>query len=177
MAEGGETKEGDKVPSLPASFLKDYSDALRGRVIFFVPFYGAFIAFLVSKSDYIVNGVFTLKIFCLTTFAAGMGYAAFLSETVWLIDSLRLIALTHGQPVGPSLAALLPEKEREAVIRSISVAIKRIGIEYKLFRWMMWLLYITSVVIVWDLFFAQSFIGLLTSVIIRWLPAFLKMFS
>jgi hypothetical protein len=40
---------------LVASF-KDIGDIIRTKTLFFVPFFGAFVVFLLSKSDFILSG-------------------------------------------------------------------------------------------------------------------------
>ena len=81
------TDRDERDRTIKLQFLKDCADMLRGRVLFFMPFFAAFVAFLVSKSDYVVNAAgWSVKLVCMITFLAGVGYAAFISETIWLID-------------------------------------------------------------------------------------------
>jgi hypothetical protein len=140
-----------------SQFLKDCAEMLRGRVIFFIPFFGAFVAFMVAKSDYILAASFTVKAACLITFAAGIAYAAFLSETIWLVDALRFATASKKQS-----PETFTEPDRAALKEGVAVLSKRLGIEYNLFRWMMWFLYMVSFVVIWDLFFSKGFLALLT---------------
>jgi len=134
------------------TFLKDWADSIRGRAIFFLPFFAAFIAFMVTKSDYLLNtSNYFLVGTCLVTFACGIAYVGFITETLWLLDSLRFLASAQHH----SEQGFMSDKDVHAYKETSAVLIKRLGIEYKLFRWMMWLLYFAVVQIIYDLFFMK----------------------
>ena|ERR1700682_4310055 len=145
-----------------SQFLKDCAEMLRGRAIFFVPFFGAFVAFMVAKSDYILGASFTVKVACLITFAVGIAYAAFLSETIWLVDALRFTTASKNNS-----PETFTEPDRAAMKEGVTVLSKRLSIEYKLFRWMMWFLYMVSFVVVWDLFFSKGFLAFLAIIALK----------
>ena len=59
--------------SVDLSYLKDLGDMVRARNLFFVPFFGVFLAFIVTQSKYIIEGnpIIQLLIFVRLCWALG----------------------------------------------------------------------------------------------------------
>ena len=52
----------NKLSDFDASFLKDLADIIKNKTLFFIPFFGAFLAFLFAKTDYIKSANFIIWI-------------------------------------------------------------------------------------------------------------------
>jgi hypothetical protein len=48
-------------PTVDHSFLKDLGDMVKARNLFFVPFFGALLAFVVTQSKYIIDANIVVK--------------------------------------------------------------------------------------------------------------------
>ena len=44
------------------SFIRDFVNIIKNKMLFFFPFFGAFLAFVFTKSDYITNSNWTVKL-------------------------------------------------------------------------------------------------------------------
>ena len=60
----------NKLSDFDASFLKDLADIIKNKTLFFIPFFGAFLAFLFAKTDYIKSANFIIWIAIILLFLA-----------------------------------------------------------------------------------------------------------
>jgi hypothetical protein len=93
-----------QLPPFDPSVLKDLSDMVKARNIFFVPFFGVFLAFLVAQSKYIISTNGCAQILIASTFICGTIYAYVVSNYLWILETLRFMyhaQSAEGQPFTP----------------------------------------------------------------------------
>lgn len=74
---------------LDVTFLRDIADIIKNRTLFFLPFFGAFIAFLFSKSDYIRGANPAIWVICIALFFVCIKYIRSASTLLWVLEGMR----------------------------------------------------------------------------------------
>ena len=59
-----------KLPDL--TFVKEMIDIIKNKLLFFMPFFGAFLAFLLTRHEYVIGANWIIKILCIVTLGAGL---------------------------------------------------------------------------------------------------------
>src|SRR5260370_34885569 len=108
-----ETPEESNFPGL--SFLRDYSDIIKNKMLFFFPFYGAFLALLFSKSEYVMQASPTVWILCAATFFAGIFYAYQVSQTLWALEHVRLVTILSKTNPNGFISSITDDQKRAVV--------------------------------------------------------------
>jgi hypothetical protein len=137
-------------PDYDASFLHDIADIVKNKTLFFIPFFGAYLAFLFAKSDYIKEANFVIWIFLGAIFLAGVRYIHLVSQLLWAAESSRL-ALRFRQ-LG---YALTTEEEKKALQDVMALIPKMVAAEDWWFRRIMFLMYIGTFTVLIDIFLGK----------------------
>lgn len=133
------------------SFLKDMSDIVRARILFFIPFFLAFLTFLLNKKDYLIGASPFIKIIAVVTIILSLVYTNQVIQTLSLIEATRLFfGIKHANE---DFDAQLSSDDRDASAKMISVAPKAFALEARLFRWIMYLFYFDLTIVLIDLYF------------------------
>jgi hypothetical protein len=74
-----------------ASFLKDLADIIKNKTLFFIPFFGALLAFLFTKADYIKGSDAVVWVLLTALLGASLRYIQLVSQLLWVIESLRFV--------------------------------------------------------------------------------------
>src|SRR6266852_6150008 len=74
-----------------ASFLRDIADMVKNKTLFFIPFFGAYLAFIFGKSDYIKQANFIIWFVCAAIFLMSVRYISLVSDLLWAVESSRII--------------------------------------------------------------------------------------
>jgi hypothetical protein len=120
------------------SMAKDIGEILRTRILIFIPFFGAFLAFLFSKSDYLQGTIWLTKLWCLAVFGLGAVYAQTVASLLSAMEQIRMIAnIYDGFDV-------MPEKDRQDLSVIVGQIPKAYAFQEKLFSWTMYVLYLTG---------------------------------
>jgi hypothetical protein len=127
---------------------RDIVDIIKNKLLFFFPFFGAFLVFLFNKSDYISSAGLSVKLLCGISFLAGIFYAAVVCEILWVIESTRL-AFTFANKDLPSISV----EDRKNIIEVATRIPKMVAFENKLFRWTMYILWLTGFTTLVDIYF------------------------
>jgi hypothetical protein len=72
-------------------FFKDMGEFVRARNLFFIPFYGAFLAFIMTQSAYIINANPLVQLLIAITFLGSVYYANIVSKYLWSLEMLRFL--------------------------------------------------------------------------------------
>ena len=64
------------------AFIKDFVDIIKNTMLFFFPFFGAFLAFLFAKSDHVISANWAVKLLCTASFFVGIWYAYYVSQAL-----------------------------------------------------------------------------------------------
>ena len=136
------------------SFLRDFADIIKNKMLFFFPFYGAFLALLFSKSEYVMHATFAVWVLCTATFFAGISYAYQVSQTLWALEHVRLITvLNKANPKG--IISSMTEDDKKAVGEIFQKLMPMVSFEDKLFRRTMLLIYFTAIAVLGDIYFGK----------------------
>jgi hypothetical protein len=149
------------------SFIKDFVDIIKNKMLFFFPFYGAFLAFLFAKSDYIMGASWAIKLLCGASFFVGIWYAYNISQALWILESTMLIFTLQKTTKG-ALFSDLTDDQREALREALSKIGPIFGFEDKLFRQTMFLLYLTAASVLFDIYFGK-FVQEWTTTFAHWI--------
>ena len=148
-----DTKKERKV-SDHGAYINDLVDIIKNKLLFYFPFFGAFLAFLVAKSDYVLNANWFIKALCASSFLAGIAYAYIVSDALWLLERVRLIFTLEKVSDGV-LFASSTEEQKTAVIEALRKFGRIYSFEDKLFRKTMYLLWLTAGSILFDIYFGK----------------------
>jgi hypothetical protein len=138
------------------SFIKDFVDIIKNKMLFFFPFFGAFLAFLFAKSDYIMSASWAVKLLCAASFFIGILYAYNVSQALWILESTRLVFTLQKTTKG-AFFPNLTDDERKTLREVLSKIGPIFGFEDKLFRRTMFLLYLTAASVLFDIYFGKFF--------------------
>src|SRR5258705_8165349 len=73
------------------SFLKDLADIIKNKTLFFIPFFGALLAFLFTKAEYIKGSNAVIWVLLVVLLGASLRYIQIVSRLLWVIESLRFV--------------------------------------------------------------------------------------
>jgi len=73
------------------SFLKDLADIIKNKTLFFIPFFGALLAFLFTKSDYIKGSNAIIWLLLTALLGSCIRYIQLVSQLLWVIESMRFV--------------------------------------------------------------------------------------
>lgn len=131
------------------SFLRDFADIIKNRLLIFSPFFGVFLVFLFNKNDYVFLSPPGVKILCGICFLMGINYAATVSKLLSVLETLRVLPALAKRNETPtsSILPLLTE-----VTPKIGPMLNREG---KLFKRTMFCLYFTAIFVLGDIYFGK----------------------
>ena len=133
------------------SFLKDMGDVVRSRNLFFVPFFGAFIAFLVTQSNYIKQAGSIIQIELFGMFILGVFYSYQLATFMHGLETLRFMSTMKSHPdLGKFF--LTSDKEVAEFHRALITVQPAFKHEARLFKWTMRALWIVTSSVLMDVF-------------------------
>jgi hypothetical protein len=124
-------------------------ELVRARNLFFIPFYGAFLAFIMTQSAYIINANPLVQLLIAITFLGGVYYANIVSKYLWSLEMLRFL---YGVQ---SKYKSLDEKAIEAVSVLSATTQSLMYWEGKVLKWEMYLLWITTGSVLIDIYFGH----------------------
>jgi hypothetical protein len=153
------------------SFLRDVADIIKNKMLFFFPFYGAFLALLFTTSEYVMQASLTVWILCAATFFAGISYAYQVSQTLWALESVRLVTVLSKANLNGFLSSITDDQKKAAVEISQKLA-PMVAFEDKLFRRTMFLIYFTAIAVLFDIYFGKL-VSAGTASLTRWILAHL----
>lgn len=144
--------------AIDGSVFKDLADVIRAKNIFFVPFYGAFVAFLVGKSELVAGGMWICKAVWALTFFAGIAYASIVSQLLWVLETLRFATNVEKASNGEFNAFSQPT---DGTVKSSSMSLgdqvlRSVEWENRVYRWMMWLLYFAAIAAMFEMYARES---------------------
>lgn len=79
-------------------FLRDVADMVKNRTLFFLPLFGAYLAFLFGKSDYIKGANVPIWIALATVFLMSIRYISLASDLLWALEGSRLAIKIRQMP-------------------------------------------------------------------------------
>jgi hypothetical protein len=133
-------------------FLKDIGEISRARSIFFVPFFGSFVTFIIVKSDYIIKSNIVIQIEVAITFLLGVVYAQTMTRHLSFLETIRFILSTNDLMDGTILRTI--DKKQTDVIKNAGPLIQNnLKNEGKIFKLTMWSLWITTGSVLQDIYF------------------------
>jgi len=133
-----QAEDGKKRAAIAASMAKDIGEILRTRILIFIPFFSAFLAFVFAKSDYLQSTIWPTKLWCLAVFGLGAAYAQSVASLLSAMEKVRAIVNIYGG------FDAMPEKDRENLKVMIGRIPKAYAFQEKLFNWTMYVLYLTG---------------------------------
>ena len=142
----------DKAPPFDPSFLKDLADILKNKTLFFIPFFGAYLAFVLGKSDYLREANPVIWLMVTSIFFVSVRYIFLVSQLLWAIESSRLISNLLKMGVEPWVDK---EKDTAALSQTMSLIPKMVAAEDWWYRLVMFLMYLASFTVLSDIFFGK----------------------
>jgi hypothetical protein len=149
-----------------ASFLKDLADIIKNKTLFFIPFFGALLAFLFTKADYIKSSNAIIWVLLAVLLLASLRYIQLVSQLLWVIESLRFVFNIRklGTGAWPDW-----EKDKAASVNLLKLVPELMKTEGWWFRKVMLLMYFALGLVLFDIFFGQMVRALLVLLIARFL--------
>ena len=145
---------------------KDFGDLIRVRTLFFFPFYGAFLTFLFAKSQYIIDANAIIQIEFFATFLSGVSYAWTVAGLLSRIEETRLIMGVKLSPfIGEGL--IFPPAQLGGITAVLKSLLPAHNFEKKLFAWSMYLLWLTTGSVLFDIFFRKPIMAAICYVAAR----------
>jgi hypothetical protein len=132
-----------------ASFLRDIADMVKNKTLFFIPFFGAYLAFLLGKTDYIKGANFVIWIVLIAIFLMSVRYIPLVSDLLWAVESSRIVIKTRAME---STEWPTWEKNHAALVSVMKLLPKLVDAENWWYRKLMLMMYIASFVVLQDLF-------------------------
>lgn len=145
--------------------LKDLGDISRARNLFFMPFFGALLAFIVAKSDYIISSNIIIQAEVLITFCLGVLYAWIVTKHMVMLESIRFVQSANVTSEG-FVFSNLSKKELEAITKAGYIIQAIIKGEQVFFKWTMRALWITTGTVFIDIFFGKWLGARLTEILL-----------
>jgi len=139
----------DELENLDVTFLRDIADIIKNRTLFFLPFFGAFIAFLFSKSDYIKESNTAISAICIVLFFVCIKYIHCASNLLWVLEGLRFsfAQRKRGGEHWPDW-----EKDKTALVGVMKLLPQMVNQEHNWFKRTMLLMYLAAFCVLVDLF-------------------------
>ena len=141
----------NKLSDFDASFLKDLADIIKNKTLFFIPFFGAFLAFLFAKTDYIKSANFIIWIAIILLFLACIRYISLVSQLLWGIESARFVFNWH--KARPDIVQ--SEKDKDAVLALFKLIPEMASTEDWWFRKIMLMMYLATFMVLSDIFIGK----------------------
>ena len=146
-----------------ASFLKDLADIIKNKTLFFIPFFGALLAFLFTKAEYIKSSNAVIWVLLAVLLLASLRYIQLVSQLLWVIESLRFVFNIRKLGTG----AWPDWKHKAASVDLLKLVPELMKAEGWWFRKVMILMYFALGLVLYDIFFGQIVRDLLTMLIAR----------
>jgi|ERR1700674_513959 len=140
----------DKAPTLDVSFLRDVADIVKNKTLFFIPFFGAYLAFILTKSDYLKESNPVIWLLVTAIFLASVRYIFLVSQLLWAIESSRLVFTFLNMGIEPWVDK---EKDTAAMSQVMTLIPKMVAAEDWWYRRVMLLMYLASFTVLSDIFF------------------------
>lgn len=152
------TVEEKAKPTIDGSFFKDLADVIRAKNMFFVPFFGAFVAFLVAKVDAVMAGTWFFKFACVATFFTGIAYASVVSQLLWMLETLRFVVNLEKFSEGDfkPFEGVSSENPSDVKTGLAEQVIRSIRWENRIYRWVMWLLYFAALTALCEMYLRST---------------------
>jgi hypothetical protein len=129
------------------SALKQLSSLVQSRNLFFIPFYGTFLVFLVTQNGYISGASLAVKILIVITFLVGIYYASVVSDYLGYLEMFIFLQRT------------IKRSQDEEFLKSYKALgdtiVNNIKWEHKIFSWTMKLLWTTTIFTLLDMYFGK----------------------
>jgi hypothetical protein len=148
MNESGTTVETEnkelKLEPNDLGFFKDIGDVIRARNLFFVPFFGLFLTFLVARSDFVIKANPVIQVEAFITFLLGVYYSTVVSS---LLSSLEILRTGYNMALNSKYGSKIRE-QLPTVLVSLDDLGNQIGPtlkwERRIFKWTMYGLWMTT---------------------------------
>jgi hypothetical protein len=89
-------------------YLRGLTDIVKNKTLFFIPFFSAYLAFLLAKTDYIKGANFVIWLLIGSILPVSVRYISVVSNLLWAIESCRIIFIFHKMGIEPWV-----DKERD----------------------------------------------------------------
>jgi hypothetical protein len=128
------------------------ADIVKNKTLFFIPFFGALLAFLFTKADYIKGSNAVVWVLLTALLGASLRYIQLVSQLLWVIESLRFVFNIKKFGTGA-----LPdwEKDKAASVYLLKLVPELTKAEGWWFRKVMLLMYFALGLVLHDIFFGQ----------------------
>jgi hypothetical protein len=135
-----------------AEYLKGLTDIVKNKTLFFIPFFGAYLAFLLTKTEYIKSANFVIWLIIATIFFFSVRYIHLVSQLLWSIETCRMIFTFHKIGIDP-----WTDKEKDIATFSevMKLIPKMVTAEDWWFKKIMFLMYLGTFCVLQDIFFGK----------------------
>jgi hypothetical protein len=133
-----------------AEHLRGLTDIVKNKTLFFIPFFSAYLAFLLAKTDYIKGANFVVWLLIGSILLVSVRYISIVSNLLWAIESCWMIFTFHKMGIEPWV-----DKERDiAAFGDVMKLIpKMVAAEHWWFKKVMLLMYLGTFCVLQDIFF------------------------
>jgi hypothetical protein len=146
-----------------AEHLKGLTDIVKNKTLFFIPFFSAYLAFLLTKTDYIKGANLAIWVLLGSVMLASIRYISVVSNLLWAVESCRMIFTFNKMGIDPWM-----NREKDlTVFKDVMLLIpKMMATEEWWFKKVMLLMYIGAFCVFEDLF-----LGYYNEALAHWLNA------
>jgi hypothetical protein len=134
------------------SWFKDLTDIVKNKTLFFLPCFGAFLAFVFTQSEYIKDSNFVIWLLVGTILLMSMRYIHLVSQLLWAIESTRLSVKIHGMGYQKWSTK---EADAKAIVDIMKIVPALYAAEDWWFNKIMYLFALGTIIIVTDKFFGH----------------------
>jgi hypothetical protein len=132
--------------------LRGITDIVKNRTLFFIPFFGAYLAFLFGKTDYIRGATPVVWLLLAAIFCMSVRYIYLVTDLLWAVEGIRMVFVFRKAGIEPWKDK---EKDVAAVIEVFKLIPRMMEAEHWWFRKTMFLFYVASFIVLFDLFFGK----------------------
>lgn len=146
------------------SYLRDLVDIIKNKTLFFIPFFGALLAFLLTKSDFVKNSNFVIWGLLAVLLASCVRYISLVSDLLWVMESLRFVFTIRksGVEEWPTWA-----EDRKSATELLKLVPKLIALENWWYRRVMSMMYFALFLVLFDIFFGKAVSDFISMLVAR----------
>lgn len=134
------------------SWFKDLTDIVKNKTMFFLPCFGAFLAFVFTQSEYIKGSNFVIWLLVASTLFMSIRYIHLVSQLLWAIESTRLSVKIHGMALQEWPAK---EADAKAILNVMKIVPTLYDTENWYFNKTMYLFALGTIMVLFEKFFGQ----------------------
>jgi hypothetical protein len=133
-------------------WFKELTDIVKNKTVFFLPCFGAFLAFLFAKSDYIKSSNWVIWLLVTVLLFASIRYIHLVSQLLWAIESTRLSLKIHKMR---KETWLTKEADYAASVAMLKLVPQLYMAEDWWFKKIMYLFGLGTLIVLGDIFFGK----------------------